>query len=107
MNHVPENRKFPRLMVNCEISLRSPGGTAARCAIAKNISGNGLLFLAPEQPNVGDLMEIVVSPGALSIPELSALVEVIRVENGRRWDFGDSEPEGPCYAVGARIKSMK
>jgi hypothetical protein len=107
MNHVPENRKFPRLVVNCEIALRSGDGGSPRTAIAKNISGNGLLFLAAEQPDVGDLLEIVIGPGARSIPELSAMVEVVRVENGQRWDHGEIEAAGPCYAVGARIRSMK
>jgi hypothetical protein len=94
-------------MVNCEIALKSSNGGATRSAIAKNISGNGLLFMVAEQPDIGDFVEIVVSPGALSIPELSAVVEVIRVENNRKWDYGDAEPAGPCFAVGARIKSMK
>ena len=108
MSHVPENRKFPRLMVNCEVCLKSLDGGGRRNAVAKNISGNGLMFIvATEQPGIGEVLELVVSPGALSIPELSAVIEVIRVENGRRWDFGDSEPPGPCYAVGARIRSMK
>jgi len=105
---MPENRKFPRLMVNCEVCLKSLDGGGIRSAIAKNISGNGLmLIVAEEHPSIGEVMELVVSPGALSIPELSAVIEVIRVENGRRWEFGDSEPAGPCYAVGARIRSMK
>lgn len=107
MNHVPENRKFPRLVVNCEIALRSGDGGASRSAIARNISGNGLLFLVAEQPGVGELLEIVIGPGERSIPELSAVVEVIRVENGRRWERGVDGSTDACYAVGARIKSMK
>jgi hypothetical protein len=107
MSRVPENRMFPRLNVNCEISLKSPNGNGTQRAIARNISGNGLLFLAAEPPSVGDLMEIVVGPGECSIPELSAVIEVVRIENGHKWQFGDRDPPGPCYAVGARIKTMK
>lgn len=103
---MPENRAFPRLAVNCEIDYRALDGSSRRRAIAKNISGSGILFVAGEAPEPGLRMEITVCPGMLSIPALNAIVEVVRVAARPSWDFSDEDPPGPCYDVGARIVSM-
>lgn len=99
-------RAFPRLAVNCEVALRSGGGRDACTALARNISGGGMLLLAPESPGAGARMEVTVDPGMLSVPALNAVVEVVRVERGRWSGYGIGERRGPCFCIGARIVSM-
>lgn len=106
MSQVPENRAFPRIAVNCEIGYRPLDGQDPKKAVAKNISGNGILLVTGESLAPGALMEITVSPGMLSIPALNAVVEVVRAEPAAAWDFGEDDPAGPCFAIGARIVSM-
>src|SRR5690606_23850795 len=80
MNQLAEHREYPRMAIDCDIAWRAAGSSAAGSGIARNLSGNGVLFVAPQRPGVGERLEITLSPGVLSIPALSALVEVVRVE---------------------------
>lgn len=119
MHKMPENREFPRMAIDCGITYNVLDAPEARSAVIKNISGGGVLFLAEEEPQIGAMMEIKVNPGNISIPPLSAVVEVVRVNPGStsEWRSGPesagvvmalekSEPAA-CYEVGARIMSVK
>ena len=107
MEQMPECRRaFPRLAVNCEITWRFCGEQDTRTAIARNISGGGMLLLASESPGPGARMDVTVDPGMLSIPALNAVVEVVRVEHGHWSGYGISERGEPCVGIGARIVSM-
>lgn len=96
-----DNRKFPRMTVDHEITWKPAGdeGEQQRVGIARNISGNGVLFAATECPQIGERMELTLNTGVLSIPALSVLVEVVRVT--------ESAPAAGYYEVGARIMAMK
>lgn len=106
MDRSPENRAFPRMSVDCGIAYRPVDTVEMRNGVARNISGNGVLFVAAERPAIGARMEITVNPGVLSIPALNALIEVVRVSESS--DAGDG-PEAPPggYEIGARIMAMR
>jgi len=116
MLNLAENRKYPRMAIDCGITYRYLEGESAadevesvRQAVAKNISGNGMLFVADEEPEIGALLEIKIQPGTLSIPTLDALVEVIRVNPGRQRaaEVGVYGNNSHRFEVAALIKSMK
>ncbi len=115
MFKVAENRKYPRMTIDCGITYRGvevagresrtgagPGGMEAgeeRQGVAKNISGNGLMFLADEPLAVGSFIEVKIQPGTLSIPPFKAIVEVVRV------DATVAAEEGR-YGIAASIHSL-
>ncbi len=102
MFNVAENRRYPRMTIDCGITYRPVDGEEVREAVARNISGNGLMFMADEKPPLGTLMEVRIQPGTLSIPTLKAIVEVVRVDKApsRAADCGR-------YGVAAMIHSME
>lgn len=102
MFNVAENRKYPRMAIDCGITYRYVDTDQVKEAVAKNISGNGLLFIADEEPAVGSLMEIRIQPGTLSIPPLKAIVEVVRVEASAAVREG-----GGRFGIAAMIHSME
>ncbi len=104
-----ENRRYPRMAVDCAINFRKVDQDEPELGQARNISGNGMLFISEREISVGSLLEIQVKPGNPSIPALDAIVEVVRVNSGDAMP----EPEAPAaqtsseYEVGAVILSMK
>ncbi len=105
MNQLPEHREYPRMAVDCGIAWRHADSADAGTGIARNLSGNGVLFVADDRPAVGERLEITLSPGVLSIPALSALVEVVRVEADQPPDDAGLARRG--WRVGARIVMMR
>ncbi len=105
MNQLAEHREYPRMAIDCDIAWRAAGSSAAGSGIARNLSGNGVLFVAPQRPGVGERLEITLSPGVLSIPALSALVEVVRVEPEP--SLQESVSGAPAWRIGARIVTMR
>ncbi len=103
MLNLAENREFPRMTIDCGITYQYVEEDAPRAAVAKNISGNGMLFIAEEVPRIGDLLEVRIQPGTLSIPTLKAVVEVVRVCPGGNGECGDEA----CYEIATKIHSMK
>ncbi len=106
MLNLAENRKFPRMTIDCGITYRYVEEDADREAVARNISGNGMLFVANEEPRIGDLLEVKIQPGTLSIPTLGAVVEVVRVCPGPS-DALEGEDSAACFEVATMIHSMK
>lgn len=102
MFNVAENRRYPRMAIDCGITYRCVDGEEVRQGVAKNISGNGLMFVADEKPSLGTLMEVRIQPGTLSIPTLKAIVEVVRVDSTVSLVEGDGR-----YGVAAMIHSME
>jgi len=100
-----ESRRYPRMAVDCEIDYRHVDQGQALQGRARNISGNGMLFLSDQELSVGSLLEIQVRPGNPSIPALDAVVEVVRINS--RDEPAPISDESSNYEVGAVIVSMK
>jgi hypothetical protein len=105
MLNLAENRKYPRMTIDCSIIYRYVDDDSDRRAVAKNISGNGMLFVADKGLQVGDLLEIKIQPGTLSIPTLDAVVEVVRVHPGDHQESVNIQET--YFEVAAMIRSMK
>jgi len=75
-----EKRRFPRIKVHCAVSFRPEGGQGGREGICLEISGNGILFRAPEPLAPGTRLEVSVRPLNDITPPLDALVEVVRAD---------------------------
>lgn len=98
MFNVKEQRALPRIKVDCKIAYKAVNDVDLKEGIAKNISGNGVLFVADEQVEVGDIIEINIVPGEEeSVPPMSAIIEVVRVNPTENGDF----------EIAGLIKTMK
>jgi len=94
------------MAVDCEIDFRHVEQGQPETGQAKNISGNGMLFLSGREIQVGSLLEIQVRPGNPSIPALDAVVEVVRINTVDDQAKVVAEASSN-YEVGAVIVSMK
>lgn len=101
-----ESRRYPRMAVDCVIDYRHVEHDQSVQGQAKNISGNGMLFLADREITVGSLLEIQVRPGNPSIPALDAVVEVVRI-NSIADDRATVSEIPSNFEIGAVIVSMK
>lgn len=99
MYNVKELRSFPRMNAVCTVNYRLAGSEDAfKEGTTKNISGNGIFFIAGEAQEVNSLVEIHVVPGTDAVLPLDAVIEVIRSNPG--------ENEGE-FEIAGMIKSFK
>lgn len=102
-----ESRRYPRMAVDCVIDYRHVEHDQPVQGQAKNISGNGMLFIADREITVGSLLEIQVRPGNPSIPALDAVVEVVRISSVGDRQMARASETPSNFEVGAVIVSMK
>lgn len=93
MYNVKELRSFPRMNAECTVKYRAAGSSDKfKEGRSKNISGNGIFFIAGEGLEVNSLVEIHLVPGTDSIQPLDAVIEVIRSNPGE--NDGEFETAG-------------
>ena len=92
-----EKRDFFRVTVDCRLTYRL--GTAAdeESGQARNLSGRGMMFIAPRELPMDQMVEIRITPESDVTPPLHAMVKVVRVDKQRR---------GNGYEIGAVIKQV-
>ncbi|MDQ1363318.1 MAG: hypothetical protein QG652_1179, partial [Pseudomonadota bacterium] len=73
-----EKRNFFRMNLDCnmEYSVNSSGNK--QCGYIKNLSGNGISFLAQQVVAPGTRVQVSIKPGNTITPPLDVTVEVIR-----------------------------
>ncbi len=99
MYNVNELRSFQRIKTECTVKYKKAGSNdAQKEGITKNLSGNGIFFIAGEAQEISSLIEIHVVPGTSATPPLDAVIEVIRSNPGQ------SEGE---FEIAGMIKSFK
>ncbi len=99
MYNVTELRDFIRVDTKCAVKYRPANGTEEfKEGSTKNLSGNGIFFIATEMQEVSSLLEIHIAPGTDSGRPLDAIIEVIRSNPGAV----DGE-----FEVAGMIKSIK
>jgi len=103
----PEQRSFPRMATECAASYRLADAGAPGDAVIKNISAGGMLFITGDEVEIGSTLELRVAPGQLSIPMLSAVVEVVRREPAHSTETMVHDGAYPGYEVGVRVLSIK
>lgn len=77
-----EKRDFPRMHLDCAARYRLEGEESVKTAIAKDLSGGGLLLLVDSELLVGSRLNIEIRPGKDITPPLYAIAEVIRCDSG-------------------------
>jgi len=99
MYNLKELRSFPRINAECIVKYKQAGSSEGfREGTTKNISGNGIFFIAGESQEINSLVEIHVVPGTSSTSPLDAVIEVIRSNPG--------ESEGE-FEIAGMIKTFK
>jgi hypothetical protein len=94
-----EKRDYPRMSVECAARYRLDGDTESHCAIAKDLSGNGLLLHVEEEVAPGSGFLVEIRPGKNITPPLFARAEVLRCQ-----PLG--EASGGVFALACRIEQM-
>ncbi len=92
-----ERRAFTRLPVNCKVIFRHSENTKELQGRGLNLSGNGIMFVTPQQLPIGAELELNVLPTLPSLAPLTALVKVVRAEPS-------AEPNE--FAVAGRIRQI-
>ncbi len=99
MYNVREQRKFHRIATESIVKYKKAGSAdEQKEGITKNLSANGIFFIAAEAYEINSLVEIHVVSGTDSTPPLNAVIEVIRSNPG--------ESEGE-FEIAGLIKSFK
>ncbi len=99
MYNVKEQRKFHRIATESTVKYKKAGSTdQQKEGITKNLSANGIFFIACEAHEINSLVEIHVVSGSDSTPPLEAVIEVIR--------SNPAESEGE-FEIAGMIKSFK
>lgn len=78
-----EKRDFFRMNLECNMEY-SVNGLNKQCGQIKNLSGNGISFLADTELQPGAEIQVIIKPEKSITPPLDVMVEVVRCNN-----FGD------------------
>ena len=78
MQNQSEKRDFPRMVMDCPARYRLHGGSYVRTAIAKNLSGDGILLQVEKKVKPGSRLSVGIKPGKNGAPSFHMLVEVNR-----------------------------
>lgn len=92
-----EKRDLTRVSVDCPVTFREGDSAQEETGQARNLSGRGLLFIAPRELPVDSWLEVRIAPDSEVTTPLHAQVKVVRVEQQRR---------GDGYEIGAIIKQV-
>lgn len=101
-----EQRSYPRMATECAARYRLADAHELHDAVIMNISAGGMLFIARDELAIGSTLELRVAPGQLSIPMLSAVVEVVRSAPARTSGTRVHDGARPAFEVGVRVLSM-
>ena len=76
-----EKRDFMRMPIDCVLSFRQQGKDEDYSGNVVNLSSKGILFTSENEFQVGDNLEIVLTPSSSITPPMEATVSVSRVTN--------------------------
>ena len=80
MQEYSEKRDFPRMSVDCAARYRVDGSPSVHTAIAKDLSGGGLLMWIDGPLDPGSQLEVEIQPGKDITPPLYLTVAVVRCD---------------------------
>lgn len=83
-----EKRDFFRMNLDCNMEYSVNGSGNKQCGYIKNLSGNGISFLAQQAVTPGTEVHVSIKPENAITPPLNVTVEVIRCSG-----TGDSQYE--------------
>ncbi|MCB1869025.1 MAG: PilZ domain-containing protein [Gammaproteobacteria bacterium] len=82
MKDYSEKRDFPRMCIDCTARYRAEGGDNAGTALAKELSGGGLLLRIEHELPPGSRLNVEIRPGTEITPPLYLIAEVVRCNAG-------------------------
>ena len=84
MKDYSEKRDYPRMCIDCAARYRVDGHDKVVTAIAKELSGGGLLLRVENKLPVGTRLNVEIRPGKSITPPLNAVAEVLRCDEGEK-----------------------
>jgi len=75
-----EKRNFFRMNMDCDMEYSINGSGETKCGMMKNLSGDGVLFIADQQIAPGSQIQLAITPGNSVTPPLNVTVEVLRCD---------------------------
>jgi hypothetical protein len=78
MTNFSEKRDFLRMAIDCQLSFAKKGETQSLEGHVVNLSSKGILFTATDKYEVGEQLDIVLTPANSPSAPLEARVEIIR-----------------------------
>lgn len=97
MREYDEKRDYIRMDIDCDVTYRLPGSEAVYQGRGTSISGAGVSFIADQNIQVGQAVEINVLPTKSLTPPMNAFIEVVRTTPNHDGTF----------EIAATIKSIK
>lgn len=93
MRDYDEKRGFRRLTLDCVISVHDATGGRGHEVAGRDLSAEGISFIAEHEFAQGQILEVRIKPAAALLPPLHAEIEVLR-----------ASPEGNRYLIAATIR---
>jgi hypothetical protein len=75
-----EKRNFFRMNLDCNMEYTVNGSGEIRCGLMKNLSGDGIQFVADQAIDAGAELNIAITPENTVTPPLNVTVEVLRCD---------------------------
>lgn len=73
-----EKRDYFRMNLDCNMEYSVNGSDNKQCGFIKNLSGNGISFLAEKELTPGTEVQVSIKPENTITPPLDLTVEVVR-----------------------------
>ncbi len=78
MTNISEKRDFLRMAIDCQLSFSKKGETRSLEGHVVNLSSKGILFTAIDKYEVGEQLDIVLTPANLQSAPMEARVKITR-----------------------------
>jgi len=89
MNNIAEKRDFLRMAIDCQLSYSKKGEKQSLEGHVVNLSSKGILFTATEKFEVGDQLDIILTPANSPKAPMEASVVIVRASyNGSVYELG-------------------
>ncbi|TNF37479.1 MAG: PilZ domain-containing protein [Gammaproteobacteria bacterium] len=82
-----EKRNFFRMNLDCSMEYSVNGSGAKKSGVVRNLSGDGILFIADQHVAPGTEVHISITPENSVTPPLNVTVEVLRCDRTTVTEF--------------------
>lgn len=82
-----EKRNFFRMNIDCSMEYTVNGSGAKKCGTVKNLSGDGILFMADQAMKPGTEIHVSITPENTVTPPLNVTVEILRCDQKKTSEF--------------------
>lgn len=92
-----EKRNFMRMTMNCDLSFKPADSDQQHQGRCTSLSHTGISFIADHSLEVGNSLQISVTPENAITPPMTAFIEIVRCSKRQEGD----------YEIAGSIKSIK